>query len=211
MNLASRHWLSAILLTVLALLPSSASAGMTPEEVKTFQVTKADAEKGTASAQFVLGLLYDMGKGVAKDEVEAVTWYRKAADQGRAEAQYNLADFYLNGKGVAKDAAEAVKWYRKAADQGHADAQYNLGYSYYSGEGVAKDEIEAYAYWSLARTTNEDARKNLAILEKGMSPDARIRGQQRTKELQKVIEADMAAKKDALMKALYPGLKKSGK
>ena len=139
MNLASRHWLSAVLLTVLALLPSSASAGMTPEEVKTFQVTKADAEKGTASAQFALGLLYDMGKG------------------------------------------------------------------------VAKDEIEAYAYWSLARTTNEDARKNLAILEKGMSPDARIRGQQRTKELQKVIEADMAAKKDALMKALYPGLKKSGK
>ena len=39
------------------------------------------------------------------------------------------------------------------------------------------------------------ARKHLAILEKGMSPEARLRGQQRTKELQKEIQANIAAKK----------------
>ena len=122
MNLAARHWLSAILLAVLALLPSSASAGMTPEEVKAFDRRKA------------------------------------------------------------------------LAVIGDAESQYNLGICYFKGEGVAKDEIEAYAYYNLAGITDEDARKNLAVLEKKLSPEARLRGQQRTKELQKEIEAKIAAK-----------------
>jgi TPR repeat protein len=70
-----------------------------------------------------------------------------------------------------------------------------LGRCYRNGHGVAKDEGEAFAYFSLAGITYDDARKELAILEKGMSPDARLRGQQRTKELQKAIEAKIAAKK----------------
>jgi hypothetical protein len=88
-----------------------------------------------------------------------------------------------------------VKWYRKAADQGDAKAQCNLGVSYRYGYGVAKDEVEAYAYYNLAGITNEIARKNLANLEEGMSSETRIRGQQRTKELQKEIDAKIAAKK----------------
>ena len=104
------------------------------------------------------------------------------------------------GKGVAKDEVEAVKWYRKAADQGDAQAQFNLGVCYRKGEGVAKDEIEAYAYYNLAGITDEDARKDLAILEKGMSPDVRLRGQQRTKELQKEIEAKITAKQAEALK-----------
>ena len=57
-----------------------------------------------------------------------------------------------------------------------------------------KDLVEAYAYYKLAGITDEDARKMAAVLEKGMSPDARLRGQQRTKELQKQIEAKIASK-----------------
>jgi hypothetical protein len=187
-NLAPRPWLSAILLALLAFLPWSASAGMTPEEVKAFEGYKAKVEKGDASAQFSLGTCYLDGAGVAKDQVEAVTWYRKAADQGYAQAQFNLGVCYDNGVGVAKDEVEAVKWYRKAADQGYAQAQNNLGLSYATGSGVTKDEIEAYAYWNLAGITHEKARNNLAILEMKMSPDARLLGQQRTKQLRKEIE-----------------------
>ena len=61
-------------------------------------------------------------------------------------------------------------------------------------EGVLKDEIEAYAYYNLAGITYEKARNNLTTLEKKLSPEARLRGQQRTKELQKEIEAKIAAK-----------------
>ncbi len=52
---------------------------------------------------------------------------------------------------------------------------------------MLKDEIEAYAYYNLAGITDEVGRKNLAILEKKMSPDARLLGQQRTKQLEKEI------------------------
>jgi hypothetical protein len=95
---------------------------------------------------------------------------------------------------VAKDPVEAVKWYRRAADQGDADAQFNMGASYETGEGVAMDMTEAYAFFNLAGVTNELARKKRDILEKKLSSDAVLRGQQRAKELQKEIEAKIAAK-----------------
>ena len=189
MNLASRPWLSAMLIALLALLPWSASAGMTPEEVEAFEGAKAKAEQGDAKAQFNLGYLYYNGEGVTKDFVQAVSWWRKAADQGNAPAQFNLGNSYANGEGVTKDQVEAVSWWRKAAEQGDAKAQFNLGYCYANGEGVTKDEIEAYAYYNLARITNESARRNLAILEKKMSRDEIASGQQRTKQLQKEIES----------------------
>ena len=195
MNLASRHWLSAMLLALLAFLPWSASAGMTPEEVKAFEGYKAKAEKGDAEAQYNLGLCYFYGTGVAKDEVEAVKWFRKAADLGYAKAQSNLGISYYDGTGVAKDEVEAVKWYRKAAEQGDAKGQCNLAACYARGTGVAKYPVEAYAYWNLAGITVEVARNNLAILEKEMSPDQIAAGKKRTKELQKEIDARIAAKK----------------
>jgi hypothetical protein len=85
---------------------------------------------------------------------------------------------------------EAVKWYQKAAFAGNHFAQSNLGNYYAKGEGVPKDIIEAYAYLNLAGTVLAEARENLAILEKGMSQDVRLKGQQRTKELQRIIEDD---------------------
>ena len=122
-------------------------------------------------------------------------WYRKAADQGNALAQYFLGVCYADGKGVAKDDVESVKWFRKAADQGDASCQYILGHCYANGKGsLAKDDVEAYAYYNLAGITIEEARKNRDILEKKLSPDAVSRGQQRSTELQKEIEAKIAAK-----------------
>jgi len=180
--------MSAILLAALAILPLSASAGMSPEEVKAFAGYKVAAEKGDVLAQYNLAHCYYFEKGVAKDEVEAVRWCRQSADQGFAKAQGFLGVFYVFGKGVAKDEVEAVRWFRKAADQGFAGAQHNLGICYADGIGVARDNIEAYAYLNLAGITDENARKDLALLEGRMSPDARLLGQQRTKQLQKEIK-----------------------
>jgi len=208
MNLAARPWIVAVILGLLAMSP--AHAGMTPEEVKAFEGYKAKAEKGDPVAQNNLGNCYDNGKGVAKDEMQAVSWYRKAADQGDAFAQYNLGVCYANGEGVPKDEMQAVSWYRKAADQGDAFAQSNLGFAYHYGHGVIKNEIEAYAFYNLAGITNENARSKLAILEKGMSPDARLLGQRRTIQLQKEIEGRLetlddlrkAAEKESLRKGI---------
>ena len=103
-----------MLIALLALLPWSASAGMTPEEVEAFEGAKAKAEQGDAKAQFNLGYLYYNGEGVTKDFVQAVSWWRKAADQGNAPAQFNLGNSYANGEGVTKDEIEAYAYYNLA-------------------------------------------------------------------------------------------------
>jgi hypothetical protein len=84
------------------------------------------AEQGDAGAQFSLGWMYEIGKGVPQDYSEAAKWYRKAAEQGLGSAQSNLGVMYEIGKGVPQDYSEAAKWYRKAAEQGDTDAQLRL-------------------------------------------------------------------------------------
>ena len=107
------------------------------------------AEKGNASAQTNLGVMYRTGKGVPKDYAEAVEWYRLAAEQGYAEGQTNLGVMHEKGQGVTQDYAEAAKWYRLAAEQGHASAQTNLGVMFDRGQGVAQDNVLAHMWYNL--------------------------------------------------------------
>ena len=95
-------WLIVATVGLLALLPVSAAAGMTTEEVKAFEGYKAKAEKGDAQAQNHLAEHYFDGVGVALDYVEAVKWFRKAADQGNAFANTNLGLCYGGGAGVQR-------------------------------------------------------------------------------------------------------------
>ena len=108
------------------------------------------AEQGYAEAQYCLGELYALGKGVPKDYAKAMKWFLKAADQGHAYAQANLGIIYADGLGVPEDAAEAVKWFRKAADQELASAQTILGTMYANGEGVPEDNAEAVEWYRRA-------------------------------------------------------------
>ena len=76
------------------------------------------ANLGNVKAQYNLGLMYDMGKGVLQDYKEAVRWYQLAAEQGYSSAQHNLGLLYYNGQGVPQDYQIAVKWMTLSADQG---------------------------------------------------------------------------------------------
>jgi TPR repeat protein len=96
------------------------------------------AERGNATAEYSIGLMYVRGHGVSQDDAEAVKWYRRAAGQGLASAQNNLGFMYEKGRGVPQDHVEAEKWYRKAAEQGHADAQHNLGLMRQKGQSAAR-------------------------------------------------------------------------
>ena len=128
------------------------------------------AEQGHATAQFLLGVMYDNGRGVAEDDREAVRWYRKAAEQGHATAQSLLGVMYANGEGVPEDDREAVRWFRKAAEQGDADAQHNLGVMYAKGEGVPQDDVRAYLWFNLAAALgNKDAVRGRDIIKERMT------------------------------------------
>ena len=80
------------------------------------------AIRGSASAQYQLGILFTYGHGVAQDEKEAVKWFRKAAEMEDDDAQFALGACYYTGAGVAKNYMEALKWFRKAAAQGNKKA-----------------------------------------------------------------------------------------
>ena len=135
-----------------------------------FLTVKAKAEKGDATAQFNLGLMYMNDLGVEKDYAEAAKWYRKSAEQGNANAQNILGIMYEKGNGVEKDYVEALKWYNKAAFS-------NLMSQW---KGPQRPELSE---------TEPDAAKNAADLKKLMSPQQVGEAQKRTKELKALIEA----------------------
>ena len=118
------------------LMPCPIPAGPIEDSVKAYrrgdymtvyQLVKPQAEKGDADAQFILGYLYDEGKGVPQDYTEAAKWYGRAANQGNKAARHNLG--LINDQGqVSKDRAEMGKWHRGAAETGNAAARSNLGF-----------------------------------------------------------------------------------
>ena len=151
---------SAVLVLALALgISGAASAGKFEDGVAAFD--KGDyatalkawqplADKGDASAQLNVALLYAKGQGVPQDFKLAADWCRNAAYQGVPQAQLKLGLLYDNGRGVAQDYAQAAEWYRKAADQGVAEAQFNLAYMYAKGQGVLQDYPQAMALYRKA-------------------------------------------------------------
>jgi uncharacterized protein len=71
----------------------------------------AAAESDLADIQDRLGIIYDLGVGVAKDPTEAVVWYRKAAERGNAGAQAGLGSSsaitsYWSSRGDADHVAD---------------------------------------------------------------------------------------------------------
>lgn len=84
-------------------------------------VWKAQADKGDAKAQVIVGEIYERGLGTAPDYAKAIQWYRLAAEQGNARAQRHLGYMYEQGLGVQANMLTALAWYRKSAG-GEADA-----------------------------------------------------------------------------------------
>ena len=124
------------------------------------------AEQGDAFAQYNVGLMYEIGRGVLQDYAEAVRWYRLSAEQGNARGQANLGGMYDTGQGVLQDDAEAVRWYHRAAEQGDARGQANLGAMYAVGQGVLQDIVLAHMWFNIASVNGSDKapqRRALAV------------------------------------------------
>ena len=85
------------------------------DDATALRLTRAEAEHGSADAQYNLGVIYFTGQGVPRDDTEAAKWFRLAADQGDATAQYNLGALYFSGSGVPQNYGEAAKLYDLAA------------------------------------------------------------------------------------------------
>jgi|GEM_PF-1039917 len=159
---------SAVLSLLLLLAPAAAAAEIGDANAAyrrgdyetALKLARPLADGGNARAQELLGLMYNLGRGVPQNHEEAAQWYRKAADQGLRVAQFNLGYLYSHGRGVGQDYREAAAWYRKSADQGHASAQNNLAVLYFNGRGVAQDYAEAFRFYRLAAQNRNLAAMN---------------------------------------------------
>jgi TPR repeat protein len=70
-------------------------------------------EKGASTATFILGTMYEEGKGVPVDVGKAIEYYETAAGQGAYLPCVRLARIYAQGESVAPSQDLAAKWYQK--------------------------------------------------------------------------------------------------
>jgi len=113
--------------------------------------------------QYLIGVMYEYGYGVAPDIKEAARWYRDAASKGLPEAQNSLGFLYSLGLGVERDAEMASMWLHRAANQDNHAAQTNLGILYTTGRGVEKNYEKAVELFSsAARNGNPQAQQLLS-------------------------------------------------
>ncbi len=97
-----------------------------------------DAAKTNAQAMYLLGALYEAGKGVEKNMSTAVEYMTKAAEMGYGTAECALADMYFEGRGVEQNYGKAVELYAKADAQGQLTENAAKRYAscYEDGKGV---------------------------------------------------------------------------
>lgn len=105
-----------------------------------------------APAIYTIGVMYDLGSGVAIDHKKAFQYYRSAARKNYQLAQYKLGRCYHFGIGTEINFREALHWYSKAAENENADGRVynNLGLLYRNGLGVKRDDKKALKYFEKA-------------------------------------------------------------
>lgn len=136
-------------------------------------------------------------EAVAEEKARQLDIIKVKAGQGDPDAEFKMGCLYATGEEVRfpKDIYESADWFQKAAMQGHAEAQYRLGLCCYTGNGTPKDILQSYALFDISGNYFQKARVELSKIQKDMT-DAQIKaGQKRSRELQKEIEANIAAKK----------------
>jgi TPR repeat protein len=63
----------------------------------------AQANSGSASAQYNLGVIYLSGEQVEQNYEKALAYFTLAANHGNTKAEYNLGVMYANGYGVKQN------------------------------------------------------------------------------------------------------------
>lgn len=116
------------------------------------------AEAGDAEAQFNLGKLYSLGKGVEEDKDRARAYFLKSARQGYGPAQSDLA-MSANPFASSKDEAsqrEAFYWGMRAAANGDYWGYLSVASAYCYGQGVDRNPVLADTWLYLVFSEKDD-------------------------------------------------------
>ena len=97
---------------------------------------------------YMLGRMYEEGKGVEKNYEQAFKLYQAALHSDNAKLR--IANFYETGKFVSRSITSAIKIYNELQKKNNAFAMYKIGSFYFSGEGLKKDLNNAYKWLNKA-------------------------------------------------------------
>jgi hypothetical protein len=154
------------------------------------------AEQGNPEAQYKVGEMYELGRGVVADKERAREWFDKAAKQGHQKSSYRLLYLDIEKNGMNPQRKQQLDQLRREAKSGVADAQYFVGRMYANGVGVQRNLNEAQSWMSKATFNGvPEAESELVIIE-----DEIARIEVREKQQQAAAEAERK-KKEAEEKA----------
>jgi uncharacterized protein len=80
------------------------------------------ADDGNAEAQFLLGVCYATGRGVARNDTTAARWFHQASKLDHVGARASLGFLYSRGRGVRRDPVLGYLFVAQAAQQGDLGA-----------------------------------------------------------------------------------------
>jgi TPR repeat protein len=134
------------------------------------RIYRAATEDANAEAMYLLGVMFDSGRGATQNYEEAFKWYAQAAALGHGEAMNCLGVAHATGRGVPQNNAEALRWFLAAAETGSVDAMSNVAKVYYRGAGVSISYPEAAKWFKRAADQGDPgAMNNLALMyDQGM-------------------------------------------
>ena len=132
--------------------------------------TKAlkEAAESDAVAMYLLGIMYEAGKGLDKDVEQALSYLNSSAKKGYATAQCYLGDMYYEGRGVEQDYIKAVEYYSQAENQGQltANAAKRFASCYENGwGGLEVDKKKAESLLEQEQKDNVEALLKLVPME----------------------------------------------
>ncbi|MDB9939001.1 sel1 repeat family protein [Candidatus Thioglobus sp.] len=134
---------------------------------KSIEFYELAVDKGSASAEGVLGHIYYLGLykdfGINKDYKKAFVLLKKAASRilggapNQAQSQCFLGIMFINAQGTEQNNEEGIVWLKRSAAHGNSDAEATLGMAYKEGIVVEKNFDEAYS-WLLKAANNNHAK-----------------------------------------------------
>lgn len=118
-----------------------------------FKFQQTMAQKGLASAQYKLAMMYETGDGIPRDLSSARNWYQQAQGQSYKPASHRLK--YLD---IAQNHTPAdrdwLKQLHQDAQAGDGEALFLLGQMYAAGTGVYQELHLAARYLRKASAEN---------------------------------------------------------
>ncbi len=91
--------------------------GRLDQKAAAFRSWLPQALRGSAQAQFELGVTFLTGRSELEDIAEAARWFKMSAQQGNPRAQSGLGILYAKGLGVRRSFLEAYVWFDLAAER----------------------------------------------------------------------------------------------